>query len=91
MVRDMESRFFTKEEGERLKNEVKDLSAKVAVVDRRSSNNEEEIEKLKQLLSNLSNDMQKGLKDVNGAIQSKVDCEVFDDELALLKQMMPVA
>ena len=91
MVRDMESRFFSKEEGERLKNDVKDLSAKAAVVERRSSNNEEEIEKLKQLLSNLSNDMQKGLKDVNGAIQSKVDCEVFDDELALLKQMMPVA
>ena len=34
--------------------------------------------------------MQKGFKDVNSALHSKVECEAFDDEIAMLKQMMPV-
>ena len=46
-MRDMENRFFSKEEGEHLKAEVKDVAAKATVADRRSAKNEEEIEKLK--------------------------------------------
>lgn len=60
---EMDGKYFSKEEGDRLKERTDGI-------DKRSLENEKEIDALKRLL------------------KEKVDCDAFDEEIALLKQMI---
>ena len=61
-------KFFTKEEGEKLKTDLSNVSSRASAADSRSTKNTEEIEKLKALCEGLRQDQQKSAKEFSAAL-----------------------
>ena len=74
---EMDGKYFSKVEGERLSERTDGIDTRCTETEKRSISNEREIESLKKALKNL--DVQVG---------NKVDCEMFDDEISALKQLI---
>ena len=68
LIREMENKFFTKEEGEKLKTDLSNVSSRASAADSRSTKNTEEIEKLKALCEGLRQDQQKSAKEFAAAL-----------------------
>ena len=74
---EFDGKYFGKEAGERLSERTDGIDTRCTETEKRSYNNEREIDALK-----------KALKNLESQLGNKVDCDMFDDEISALKQLI---